>query len=142
MNLTTVACLLFLLRAAKTTTTKSPTSEPLAGGINDIDPANEGVQTAVSFAISEHNKVSDDIFAYKLIKIISAKYQVVSGLIYIIEATIGRTTCEKKDLSDQNSINKCPLQNGPRNAKTYTCTFKIWTRAWIQSTQLLMNVCS
>ncbi|MBN3294639.1 CYT protein, partial [Polypterus senegalus] len=140
MNLTTFACLLFLLRAAKTT--RTTTSEPLAGGIKSIDPANEGVQEAVNFAISEHNKASDDIFAYKLIKIISAKYQVVSGMIYIIEATIGRTTCEKEDLTALNSINKCPLQKGPRKSKTYTCTFKIWTRAWIQSTQLLLNECS
>ncbi|XP_028666106.1 cystatin-like isoform X1 [Erpetoichthys calabaricus] len=140
MNLSAVACLLFLLFAAKTT--RSQLGVSLDGGVDNIDPADKEVQKAVKFAVSEHNKASDDTFAYKLAKIISAKGQVVSGMKYIIEAKIGRTTCKKEDLTTQNSINKCPFQRGPQNAKNYRCRFEVWSRPWIKSTQLLVNECS
>ncbi|XP_039619898.1 cystatin-like [Polypterus senegalus] len=138
MNLSAVACLLFLLFAAKTT--RSQLGVP--GGINNIDPADKEVQKALTFAVSEHNKASNDIFAYKLAKIISTKYQVVSGVKYIIEATIGRTTCKKGDLTAKNSINKCPFQKGRQNTKNYRCRFEVWSQPWIKSTQLLVNECS
>ncbi|KAG2469588.1 CYT protein, partial [Polypterus senegalus] len=138
MNLSAVACLLFLLFAAKTTRSHFG----LTGGFHYIDPTDTAFPKAVKFIVCELNKASNDIFAYKLAKIISAKYQVVSGVKYIIEAIIGRTTCKKGDLTAQNSINKCPFQRDPQNAKYYRCRFEVWSRPWIQSTQLLVNECS
>uniref|UniRef100_A0A8C4SP64 Cystatin domain-containing protein n=1 Tax=Erpetoichthys calabaricus TaxID=27687 RepID=A0A8C4SP64_ERPCA len=62
------------------------------------------VHNMARFAVSEYNKDSTDLYASKLIKIISVNDDVK----YILIVEIGRTQCLKMDNMD---IDICPISN-------------------------------
>uniref|UniRef100_A0A8C4XC20 Cystatin domain-containing protein n=1 Tax=Erpetoichthys calabaricus TaxID=27687 RepID=A0A8C4XC20_ERPCA len=66
------------------------------------------VHNMARFAVSEYNKDSTDLYASKLIKIISAKVEVNDDVKYILIVEIGRTQCLKMDNMD---IDICPISN-------------------------------
>ncbi|NXX92016.1 CYT protein, partial [Centropus bengalensis] len=71
--------------------------EPLVGAPEDIrDPEkDQGLQEALRFAVAEYNGANNDRFSSKVVRIISARRQIVSGVNYIMEVEFARTTCLK-----------------------------------------------
>ncbi|NWH79612.1 CYT protein, partial [Piaya cayana] len=83
-------------------------SEHLLGAPEEIrDPENdEGLQQALNFAVMEYNRGNNDRFSSKVVRIISARRQIVSGLNYMVEVEIARTTC----LNPPSDLQNCPVQ--------------------------------
>uniref|UniRef100_A0A8C6JMZ7 Egg-white cystatin n=1 Tax=Melopsittacus undulatus TaxID=13146 RepID=A0A8C6JMZ7_MELUD len=89
--------------------------DPVLGAPKDIDnPDNdEGVQKALKFAMTEYNKASNDLYASRVVRIISAKSQIVSGVKYIMKVEVGQTTCPKT----ATDLQSCALHEEPDMAK-------------------------
>ncbi|NXH74038.1 CYT protein, partial [Hydrobates tethys] len=111
----------------------------LVGGPVDIDsPSNdEGLQRALQFAMEEYNKASNDVYSSRVVRIISAKRQIVSGVKYIMKVEIGRTTCPKP----ATDLQSCAFHDAPQMAKHTICNFVVYTVPWLNQIKLLDNSC-
>ncbi|NXR08942.1 CYT protein, partial [Semnornis frantzii] len=107
---------------------------PLTISAGDND---EGLQEALNFAIEEYNKASNDRYSSRVVRIISAKKQIVAGINYIMEVEIARTTCQKPAADLQS----CALPNSPQLAKHTICNFVVYTVPWLNKTELLKSEC-
>ncbi|NXD68951.1 CYT protein, partial [Eolophus roseicapillus] len=97
----------------------------------------EGLQRALQFAMTEYNRASNDMYSSRVVRIISAKRQIVSGIKYIMEVEIGRTTCPKP----ATDLQSCALHDAPHMAKRTTCKFVVYTVPWLNQIKLLDSSC-
>ncbi|NXW63937.1 CYT protein, partial [Eurystomus gularis] len=111
----------------------------IVGAPVDVDDAgnDEGVQRALQFAMTEYNRASNDMYSSRVVRIISAKKQVVAGIKYIIKAEIARTTCQKPAADLQS----CAFHDAPQMAKHTVCTFVVYSVPWLNEIKLLEKSC-
>ncbi|KAG8516814.1 Cystatin-C, partial [Galemys pyrenaicus] len=99
---------LALALAASPAAGASPGKPPrLVGGLMDADVNEEGVQRALSFAVSEYNKGNNDAFHSRALNVVRARKQVVAGMNYFLDVEMGRTTCTKS----QSNLDTCPFHD-------------------------------
>ncbi|PKK21334.1 cystatin [Columba livia] len=105
----------------------------------DVDNADndEGLQRALRFAMAEYNKASNDMYSSRVVRVISAKRQIVSGIKYIMKVEIGRTTCPKPAADLQS----CAFHDAPQMAKHTVCDFVVYTVPWLNQIKLLRSSC-
>uniref|UniRef100_A0A8D1QEQ7 Cystatin C n=1 Tax=Sus scrofa TaxID=9823 RepID=A0A8D1QEQ7_PIG len=114
----------------------SPRS-PLLLLLIDADVNEEGVQQALSFALSEYNKASNDAYHGRVLRVLRVRKQVVAGMNYFLEVEIGRTTCTKS----QANLDNCPFPNQPDLQKKTLCSFQVYTVPWKGTTSLVKSSC-
>ncbi|XP_051471261.1 cystatin-C [Apus apus] len=113
-------------------------SRLLGAAVAIENPENdEGLQRALQFAMAEYNKASNDMYSSRVVRVISAKRQLVSGLKYTIEVEIGRTTCPKP----ATDLQSCAFHDEPQMAKHTTCEFVVYTIPWLNQIKLLTSRC-
>ncbi|KAM4770896.1 cystatin-like [Rhinophrynus dorsalis] len=110
----------------------------LVGAPENIDPNDPGVQKAVSVAMKEYNVKSNEETLYKVIKVVSAKAQVVAGVKYFIDVEIGKTNCNKHQTNDKMH---CGLIKNTKQAKTYLCSFQVMVVPWLNQETLSSYSC-
>ncbi|XP_072799733.1 cystatin-C-like [Vicugna pacos] len=99
----------------------------LVGGLMDAEVNEEGVQKALSFALSEYNKASNDAFHSRVMRVVRVRKQVVAGMNYFLEVEIGRTTCTKS----QPDLANCPFHDQPHLQRKTLCSFQVHTVPWL-----------
>ncbi|XP_034537058.1 cystatin C (amyloid angiopathy and cerebral hemorrhage) [Notolabrus celidotus] len=110
----------------------------LVGGPLEINiHEDEGAQSALNFAVVEHNRRSNALFLSKPAEVISTKRQLVAGYLYTITVRMGMTPCRKN-----NANELCAIHEDPEKARPYECTFTVYTRPWLSETTLKSQVCS
>ncbi|NWV87842.1 CYT protein, partial [Machaerirhynchus nigripectus] len=111
----------------------------LLGGLQTIqDPENnEGLQRALQFAMTAYNRASNDMYSSRVVRIISAKRQIVAGVKYIMEVEIARTTCTKP----ATDIQHCAFHEEPHMAKHTICKFEVLNVPWRNQVELLASKC-
>ncbi|XP_049689540.1 cystatin-like [Accipiter gentilis] len=111
----------------------------LLGAPVDIDNTDndEGLQRALQFAVTEYNKASNDMYSSRVVRIISAKRQIVSGIKYIMTVEIARTTCPKP----ATDLQSCAFHDAPQMAKHTTCDFVVYNIPWQNVIKLLTSNC-
>ncbi|NXX54768.1 CYT protein, partial [Scopus umbretta] len=111
----------------------------LLGSPMDISNADndEGLQRALHFAVAEYNKANNDTYSSRVVRVIKAKKQLVSGIKYIMEVEIGRTTCLKSATDLQN----CAFHDTPQMAKHTICNFVVYTVPWLNQIKLQKSSC-
>ncbi|KAM9297591.1 cystatin-C [Morus bassanus] len=111
----------------------------LVGAPLDIPNAgnDEGLQRALQFAMAEYNKASNDMYSSRVVRVVSAKRQIVAGIKYIIKAEIGRTTCPKP----ATDLQSCAFHDEPQMAKHTVCNFVVYTVPWLNQITLLESKC-
>nr|XP_023650863.1 cathepsin F-like [Paramormyrops kingsleyae] len=102
----------------------------------DSDP---GLQKAVRFAEGRYNMGSNGIYLRRVIKIISARKQLVKGVKYSIVAELGNTLCKKSEVLADSAV--CDFHAEPNKLKTEVCAFEIWDLPWFSTTTLLKQKC-
>ncbi|KAJ7409734.1 hypothetical protein WISP_112415 [Willisornis vidua] len=107
----------------------------LVGAPEVIDnPENdEGLQRALQFAMTAYNRASNDMYSSRVVRVISAKRQIVAGVKYIIEAEIARTTCTKPAAD----LQRCAFHDEPQMAKHTVCNFVVLNVPWRNQIELL-----
>ncbi|KAM9248424.1 cystatin-C-like [Dugong dugon] len=109
----------------------------LLGGIMDAEENEEGVQHALDFAISEYNKASNDKFHSRVMQVVRARKQIVSGVNYFLDVEIGRTICTKS----QPNLATCPFHDQPHLKKKALCSFQIYTVPWLGTASMTKSSC-
>ncbi|XP_071438058.1 cystatin-like [Pithys albifrons albifrons] len=111
----------------------------LVGAPEVIDnPENdEGLQRALQFAMAAYNRASNDMYSSRVVRVISAKRQIVAGVKYIIEAEIARTTCTKPAAD----LQRCAFHDEPQMAKHTVCNFVVLNVPWRNQIELLDSKC-
>ncbi|XP_062375103.1 cystatin-like isoform X2 [Sardina pilchardus] len=122
---TTAALLVTLAVAGVSTSHKS-------GEITDIDVNSPEVKDALNFAVDEFNR-QNDVYIYKVVKVIKATSQVVSGIMYRFEVEMSISGCKP---SPQEI---CAKDNS--ELKPYTCNFEVWSQPWLGPPKFMRNVC-
>ncbi|XP_061692466.1 cystatin C (amyloid angiopathy and cerebral hemorrhage) [Syngnathoides biaculeatus] len=106
----------------------------IPGGFSDADSNSEDVQNALKFAIGQHNNASADLFLSQLVDVVSAKSQIVSGIRYVINVKMAKTSCRKDSSDEQCGVAVL--------GQPYQCTFTVWSRPWLMEFSLLEEKCS
>ncbi|NWS31754.1 CYT protein, partial [Polioptila caerulea] len=102
------------------------------------DPENdEGLERALQFAMTAYNRASNDMYSSRVVRIISAKRQIVAGVKYIMEVEIARTTCTKP----ATDIQDCAFHEEPQMAKHAICNFVVLNVPWRNQVELLESKC-
>ncbi|NXV06642.1 CYT protein, partial [Cettia cetti] len=102
------------------------------------DPENdEGLERALQFAMTAYNRASNDMYSSRVVRIISAKRQIVAGVKYIMEVEIARTTCTKPAIDIQH----CAFHEEPQMAKHAICNFVVLNVPWRNQVELLESKC-
>ncbi|NXK91263.1 CYT protein, partial [Formicarius rufipectus] len=111
----------------------------LVGAPEVIDnPENdEGLQRALQFAMVAYNRASNDMYSSRVVRVISAKRQIVAGVKYIMEVEIARTTCTKPAADLQH----CAFHDEPQMAKHTVCNFVVLNVPWRNQIELLDSKC-
>ncbi|MDL1139901.1 cystatin family protein [Yersinia pestis] len=116
----------------------SPGHPPrLLGGLEEADVNEEGVRRAVDFAVSEYNKGSNDAYHSRALKVVRARKQIVSGMIYYLDVEIGRTTCTKS----QAYLADCPFHEEPHLKRKALCSFQVYTVPWLGTISMKKSSC-
>uniref|UniRef100_A0A3P9IHR9 Cystatin domain-containing protein n=1 Tax=Oryzias latipes TaxID=8090 RepID=A0A3P9IHR9_ORYLA len=111
-------------------------SAQVPGGPTDINANDPEVKAALKFAMKEYNKGSSDQYLYVVVDVIRVQGQVVAGYNYFLTVKIAKTRCRKN-----SNVSRCsPITNSPM-AKTYECTFVVWSRPWLNDMQLTEKQC-
>ncbi|XP_046769287.1 cystatin isoform X2 [Gallus gallus] len=63
--------------------------------------------------------------------------ELVSGIKYILQVEIGRTTCPKSS----GDLQSCEFHDEPEMAKYTTCTFVVYSIPWLNQIKLLESKC-
>ncbi|XP_007896509.1 cystatin [Callorhinchus milii] len=116
----------------------SAASGSLLGGIEEAPVDDQVIQDAAQFALSEYNKASNDLYVSKISRIVSAKIQLVSGILYFLDVELGRTQCRRAVV---DSLELCSFHTASGLARKERCRFTIRTIPWLQVTQLLKSQC-
>ncbi|NXD28539.1 CYT protein, partial [Spelaeornis formosus] len=102
------------------------------------DPENdEGLERALQFAMTAYNRASNDMYSSRVVRIISAKKQIVAGIKYIMEVEIARTTCTKP----ATDIQHCAFHEEPQMARHTICNFVVLNVPWRNQVELLESKC-
>ncbi|NXE95996.1 CYT protein, partial [Menura novaehollandiae] len=102
------------------------------------DPENdEGLERALQFAMTAYNRASNDMYTSRVVRIISAKRQIVAGVKYIMEVEIARTTCTKPAVD----LQRCAFHDEPQMAKHTICNFVVLNVPWRNQIELLESKC-
>ncbi|KAM4772677.1 cystatin-like [Rhinophrynus dorsalis] len=109
----------------------------MPGAPIDASEQEEGVQRALAFAINEYNKGTNDMFVSTISHVNSVRKQIVSGIKYLIDVDIARTTCKKSTLDAA----KCAFHTEPNFVKTMNCKFEVYVIPWLRQTSLTANAC-
>ncbi|KAG3262744.1 cystatin-C [Ictidomys tridecemlineatus] len=116
----------------------SPRHSPrLLGGLEEADVNEEGVRRALDFAVSEYNKGSNDAYHSRAMKVVRARKQIVSGVNYLLDVEMGRTTCTKT----QAYLADCPFHEEPHLKRKALCSFQIYTVPWLGTISMTKSSC-
>lgn len=116
------------------------------GGQNNLDESDheDEILFNVTLSWNNYNKAENNYF--KIINVASIQKQVVSGLLYTIDATISETECSKKTTQNtqkspitQSTLKSCALK---AKGKRFSCVFKYWVRSWMDSYELDDSKCT
>ncbi|XP_044228879.1 cystatin-like [Thunnus albacares] len=108
----------------------------MVGQPHRVPANNTKVLTAARFAVVEFNRANaEDQFAYKIVKIKSAKIQVVAGINYILDVKLRRTMCKKSDTADSQ---QCVYHSEPKELQ---CLFIVTEISWEDSLVLAQKKC-
>ncbi|XP_006888641.1 PREDICTED: cystatin-C-like [Elephantulus edwardii] len=129
------ALVAMLSPAHTTNAAKSP--HRLLGGLMDADFNEEGVQRALEFAISEYNKANNDKYHSRMVQLVGARKQIVSGVKYYLDMEIGRTMCTKS----QPNLATCPFHDQPPLKKKVLCSFQVYTVPWENTISMVKSSC-
>ena len=99
------------------------------GAVSQIDENEPEALQALDFGIRSLNEKSNDLFEQKLVKVEKVFRQIVAGLNYSFEFTMGRSNCTK--IQSVSSTN-CGVNE---NSKLVSCKISVWDQPWLQESR-------
>ncbi|KAL8194273.1 UNVERIFIED_CONTAM: hypothetical protein K2H54_011652 [Gekko kuhli] len=94
-------------------------------------------QRALDFAVERYNRGSNDAFRSRVAQVVRVRKQLVSGMKYIFDVKVERTSCRKSEAV----AGDCEFLVEPGQAKAATCTFEVVVVPWRNVINLVKNEC-
>uniref|UniRef100_A0A0M3I9W8 Cystatin domain-containing protein n=1 Tax=Ascaris lumbricoides TaxID=6252 RepID=A0A0M3I9W8_ASCLU len=104
------------------------------GGFSTKDVNDPKIQALAGKALQRINAASNDLFQQTIVKVISAKTQVVAGTNTVLELLIAPTSCRKNETSAGNCE---AVSNGTKQI----CTVAIWEKPWENFEEITIKEC-
>lgn len=95
------------------------------GQVKTVANDDKSALQALDFAMVKLNQKSNDLFYKALMDVKSVKKQIVKGIKYTLEFTMGKTGCQK----NADKLSECLVES---NAKPSTCSVTIWDQPWLK----------
>ncbi|XP_017319575.1 cystatin [Ictalurus punctatus] len=111
-------------------------SAQISGAPADADIKNPEVKAALRFAVAQYNNQSNSIYLCKVVKVIKAQVQVVSGSKYYFTVVMAQTSCKKEEAKI-----KCAINSDPAIAQPHECNLVVWSQPWLHRMVLTENTC-
>ncbi|XP_072329315.1 cystatin-like [Scyliorhinus torazame] len=107
-------------------------------GSKSIHPHDKEVQNSLDFAVESFNTFSKDDHLFKVTRVVSARVEDLGGLLYILDAKLGRTQCRKG--ADEN-LTSCSSTEVAGLAKKFLCHFEVLSTFWRDEKYILQSNC-
>ncbi|XP_069462979.1 cystatin-like [Ambystoma mexicanum] len=107
------------------------------GGWHEVDVKDKGLKKALTMAMAEHDKMSNDPYTRGIMSISRARMQIVSGVKYDVDVVTGLTTCLKTKLD----TDYCPFQESPELLKRSKCRLSLYYVPWTNTLKILSKLC-
>ena len=91
-------------------------SASLLGGRIAVDTADENALQAVMFGVDQISKQSNSLFHQRLVSLLNVQRQIVRGIKYYLDFTMGQTSCMKNQIKFVDE-EKCPIAANSRSQK-------------------------
>ncbi|KAJ9588848.1 hypothetical protein L9F63_017886 [Diploptera punctata] len=105
----------------------APANEPCVGCPATVDVNDSDVQRVANLAVAEVQKSSNSPYQHRLVRVVEATSQVVSGTKYVLTIEVGHD--EPKD--------------GDNNVQvTQRCQVEIWSQPWLNKNQVTVKSCN
>ncbi|CAD6232578.1 GSCOCT00006959001.2-RA-CDS [Cotesia congregata] len=117
-------CVLLICLALKISTA----SAGFLGGLQSISVEDSSVKSAAQTVMEKINRHNERERGLILVEIEEAKYQVVSGIKYVLHLKIGETNCPKGQV-----VKKCKLDE---SRPLLACGAEILDQPWLHSTKI------
>ncbi|RWS24651.1 cystatin-like protein [Leptotrombidium deliense] len=95
----------------------------MVGNFTDMKDEKK-IKELQDFCMTRLNQQTNSIYLKNVAKVVSAKQQVVSGMMYELVLEVGMTACRK---SGSELLTDCEIDN---NKPRELCTFKVWEKSW------------
>ncbi|XP_050015568.1 cystatin-11 [Alexandromys fortis] len=92
-------------------------------------------QSTLKYVTEEYNKKSDDLYNFRIIRILDIESQVTDHMELHITVEMRRTTCFKTEKST------CDVQEGELY-KQIRCYFSVYTMPWLERYKILRKNCT
>ncbi|XP_057637134.1 cystatin-11 [Chionomys nivalis] len=92
-------------------------------------------QSTLKYVTEEYNKKSDDLYNFRIIRILDIESQVTDHMELHITVEMRRTTCFKTETST------CDVQEGELY-KQIRCYFSVYTMPWLERYKILRKNCT
>jgi len=109
---------------------------PMPGGWHKIDPTSEQVQEIMSFALQAVQNEHNSARAWRLVRIDSARGQVVAGFNYELKFTFEETSCPA-NVKNVESTSHCPT-----TGRGGSCTATVFDQVWTNTRELTEHLCT
>lgn len=98
----------------------------MLGGRIAVDTNDENALQAVMFGVDQISKQSNSLFHQRLISLLNVQRQIVRGIKYYLDFTMGQTSCMKNQIKFVDE-EKCPVA---ANARDQKCTAIVIDEPW------------
>uniref|UniRef100_A0A915B2Q7 Cystatin domain-containing protein n=1 Tax=Parascaris univalens TaxID=6257 RepID=A0A915B2Q7_PARUN len=106
----------------------------IPGGFSRKDVDDPKIQALAGKALQRINAASNDLFQQTVLKVISAKTQIVAGTNTVLELLIAPTSCRKNETSTRSCE---AIANGTKQI----CTVAIWEKPWENFEEITIQGC-
>ncbi|KAM4617902.1 cystatin-C-like isoform 1-T1 [Discoglossus pictus] len=112
-------------------------SELMVGGWSPASLYSQEIQQAAKLCVRHYNMGSNDVYAYRLLGASNPKEQLVSGMNYAVDLSLGSTTCRN---NQQYDAENCALEPEGQSKKVQ-CSCKVYV-PFGGEPQLTQNHCA
>ncbi|XP_032880990.1 cystatin-F-like [Amblyraja radiata] len=110
----------------------------LPGMPSNISVDDPAVRNATLAAVYRYNNASNDVYLFKVQRMLDAQVQIVAGLKYLLHFDIGRTVCRKEH---PYNFKRCSFQTSPSLIKKYECHAGVWVAPYTQKWRVIAIKC-
>ncbi|KAF6087709.1 cystatin like 1 [Phyllostomus discolor] len=107
------------------------------GGFQEKSVSKKNMNSTLKFFIENYNNVSNDMYLFRIDKLLQSHMQLTTGVEYLVTVKISRTKCRKNSTKSHS----CPIQSGKNLKKSFICNFLMYTVPWMNYYQLWNNSC-
>lgn len=107
-------------------------TEPILGGIQPVPNADTLLPELLKLE-REIDAQMNSTFVHRVNKILEARSQIVSGIIYYFTYLLNETTCLKETTTAVELCNEV--------SKTHRCQTDVWIQSWLNFTKIVKHEC-